>query len=219
MAELHGFDALIVPPTYTVAKAALRGGVATDADLAAMRRYLKLAEELRSCRYFVDEERSMKVTMDKGVTTSWEQTLPSAGSTRDMLAVLRQLFGDGERASFAKVAALLRRLADPSAPQGTELLVVVDAFEQARKGVQDSWDAQPGGAEVQPHPPLNVFLDWMYGEFLHSDPEKAKRIQQLDTEFKLYEWQFHWVAERLAVVFDRFVRIVGSALVALEATE
>jgi len=47
----------------------------------------------------------------------------------------------------------------------------------------------------------------MYGEYLHSDAEKARRIEGLN-EFQLYEWQFHWVSERLAAVCDSFARLV-----------
>src|SRR5581483_5217639 len=194
-----------VPRVFEATAGALvRGATATGEELSAMRRYLKLTEELRSCRYFVEEERSMSVTMDGGTTTSWEQTLPSAGATRDMLGVLRQLFGDGERASFASMVQLVRRVADPQTEAGAFLLRQVAVFEGAKQGVLDSWDAQPGGNEASPRTPLDTFLDWMYGEFLHSDAEKAARIEALDTEYKLYEWQFHWVVERLAVLFAQF---------------
>jgi len=212
MAELHATDALIVPPEFEVSPGAVRQGVVTEDELAAMRRHVKLTDELRRCRYFTEEERSCRVTMDKGVTTSWEQTLPEAGATRDMLGLLRQVFGNKERASFASMADLLRRLADPGTEDGRQLLRIVTAFESVKRGVLDSWDAQPGGTETSPPPPLTVFLDWMYGEYLHSDADKAKRIEQLDTEWRLYEWQFHWVAERLAVVFTNFGRVVRSAL-------
>jgi len=192
----------------TTAEALLADAVVTDAERSAMLRYLKLTDELRSCAYFVQEERSMTVTLDQGTTTSWDQTLPSAGATRDMLALLRQLFGDNERASFASMAALVRRSANPHTETGAFLLRQVDAFERAKQGVLDSWDAQPEGAEVSPRTPLETFLDWMYGEFLHSDEEKAARIQELDTEYRLYEWQFHWVVERLAMLFSQFAGIV-----------
>jgi hypothetical protein len=122
---------------------------------------------------------------------------------------------DKERGSFVSMAGLLCRLADPGATEGRQLLSVVAAFESARAGVLDNWDAQPGGTETSPHPPLTVFRDWMNGEYVHSDAKKAKRIEQLDTEFRMYEWQFHWVAERLALVFWNFARVVRSALDAL----
>ena len=195
--------------------ALLRGTSATEDERSAMLRYLKLTDELRTCRYFVEEERSWNVTMDGGATTSWEQTLPSAGATRDMLGVLRQLFGDGERASFASMVKLVRRFADPQAETGAFLLQQVAALERAKQGVLDSWDAQPGGTEASPRTPLETFLDWMYGEFLHSDAEKAARIKELDTEFRLYEWQFHWVVERLAILFSQFAAIVRGVLAQL----
>src|SRR5581483_2100934 len=177
------------PRVFAAAAGALvHGAVATPEERSAMLRYLKLTDELRSCRYFTEEERSWSVTLDQGTTTSWEQTLPSAGATRDMLALLRQLFGDGERASFTSMVALVRRYADTETEAGTFLLRQVDAFERAKQGVLDSWDVHPGGAEASPRTPLDTFLDWLYGEFLHSDAEKAARIEELDTEFRLYEW-------------------------------
>ncbi len=62
-----------------------------------------------------------------------------------------------------------------------------------------------GGAANSPHPPLTVFLDRTYGEYLHSDAEKAHRIKEVDGGHGLYEWQFHWVAERLAILFSGFL--------------
>ena len=210
-------NAPIVPRVFEAASEGLVQGVAsTEEDRSAMLRYLKLTDELRSCRYFVEEERSWSVTIDRGKTTSWEQRLPSAGATRDMLAVLRQLFGDSERASFASMVALMRRFADPHTEAGAFLLRQVAAFERAKQGVLDSWDAQPGGTEASPRTPLETFLDWMYGEYLHSDAEKAARIKELDTKYKLYEWQFHWVVERLVVLFAQFAAIVRGVLAQVE---
>lgn len=199
------------------AGALVTGAAATEDQRAAMLRYLKLTDELRSCRYFVEEERSMSVTLDLGKTTSWEQRLPSAGATRDMLGVLRQLFGDRERASFASMAALVRRFAEAQTEAGAFLLRQVAAFERAKQGVLGSWDAQPGGTDASPRTPLETFLDWMYGEFLHSDVEKAARIEELDTDYRLYEWQFHWVVERLAILFSQFAAIVRGVLTELES--
>jgi hypothetical protein len=208
---------IVVSRVFEAAAGALMpGATATEDERSAMRRYLKLTDELRSSRYFVEEERSMSVKMDRGVTTSWEQKLPSAGATRDMLGVLRQLCGDGERASFASMVALVRQFADAQTEAGAFLLRQVAAFEGAKQGVLDSWDAQPGGTEASPLTPLETFLDWMYGEFLHSDAEKAARIEKHDTEFRLYEWQFHWVVERLAVLFAQFAAIVRGVLAQLE---
>jgi hypothetical protein len=206
---------LIVPPGFEVSPAALQSGIVTDEEITAMRRHVKLTEELRRCRYFTEEERTMSVTMDEGITTSWEQTLPDAGATRDMITILRQLFSDKERASFASMLNLLRHLADTRQAEGQQLVGIVAAFEKARQGVLDSWDAIPGGTETSPQPPVTVFLDWMYGEYLHSDADKAKRIEDLDTEFRLYEWQFHWVVERLALLYSSFALVVSSSLAAL----
>ena len=153
----------------------------------------------------------MSVAMEKGVTTSCEQTLPDAGATRDMLGLLRQLFGDGERSSFASMARLLGDHADLSSPEGQKLRSLIAKFESLRQGVLISWDVQSGSTEHSPHPPLTVFLDFMYGEYLHSDAEKAKRIEQLN-DFQLYEWQFHWVSERLALLYASFARLVAMAL-------
>jgi hypothetical protein len=199
--------------------ALVQGASLTVEERSAMLRYLKLTNELRSCRYFVEEERSSSVTLDRGTTTSWEQKLPSAGATRDMLAVLRQLFGDRERASFASTVAQVRRLVDEHTEAGVSLLNQVAAFERAKQGVLDSWDAQPGGTDASPRTPLDTFLDWMYGEFLHSDAAKAARIETLDTEYSLYEWQFHWVVERLALLFSQFAAIVRSVIAELEPAE
>jgi hypothetical protein len=211
MADLHAHDALILPATYRLRVAAFSGTALSPDELSAMRRHVRLADDLRRCRYFAEEERSMSVTMDKGQIKSSEQALPDAGSTRDMLGLLRQLFGDKDRSSFASMARLLRDHADPASAEGQELLALISRFESVRQGVLDSWDAQPGGTEHAPHPPLTVFLDFMYGEYLHSDPEKGSRIAQLN-EFQLYEWQFHWVSERLAVLYSSFARLVARAL-------
>jgi hypothetical protein len=215
MSDESASTALIIPAGFALSSNALTAGAVTDEDLAAMQRHVKLANQLSQCRYFTEEERTMSVTMDAGVTTSWDQTLPDAGATRDMIAILRQLFTDRERSSFASMAKLLRRLANQSTEEGRQVLSILSAFETARLGVQDSWDAQRGGMETSPERPLTVFRDWMYGEFLHSDADKAKRIEELDTEFRLYEWQFHWVAERLALIFVNFARVVRAALDAL----
>jgi hypothetical protein len=216
---LHAHDALIVPPRLTVDRTAFGPEPFSAAELSAMRRHVELAGELARCRYFTEQERSMKVTMDKGVTTSWEQTLPDRGSTRDMLGVLRQLFeGPKGRASFLAMVELLRSHADPQSTAGQQLLAAMHFYDRARQGVLDSWDAQPGGTEHGPTTPLETFLDWLYGEFLHSDAEKAARIEELD-QFQMYEWQFHWVSERLAILYANFARIVESALAAAPATD
>ena len=60
------------------------------------------------------------------------------------------------------------------------------------------------GAELA-HPPLTVFLDCTCGQYLHSDAEKAHPIKEVDGGHGLYEWQFHWVAERLAIPFSGFL--------------
>ena len=204
--------------TFAAASGALSPGAAlTPEERSAMQRYLKLTDDLRSCRYFTEEERTWDFTMEAGATTTWEQSLPSAEATRAMLALLRQLFGDGERASFTSVARLVRSIADPETEAGAFLLRQVEVFERAEQGVLDSWDAQPGGTDASPQTPLATFLDWMYGEFLHSDAEKAARIAALDTEFRLYEWQFHWVVERLAMLFSQFAAIVRGVLAELPA--
>jgi hypothetical protein len=78
-----------------------------------------------------------------------------------MVGVLRQLFGDNERGSFASMADLLRRQADPGTASGRQLLNIVTTFESAKRGVLDGWDAQPGGTETSPQPPLVVLLDWI----------------------------------------------------------
>lgn len=154
----------------------------------------------------------MHLTMDQGVTTSFEMNLPDAGATRDMLGLLRQLFGDNERSSFASMVAILRAQADAQTPEGQKLLDVLGRYELIKEGVLDSWDVQPSGTENSPQPPLVVFLDWMYGEYLHSDEEKAQRIRGLDGGQGLYEWQFHWVAERLSMLFTGFAQIVKRTL-------
>ncbi len=215
MNELHAYDALAAPNVSRLDRSAFRDDSFSPDETAAMRRHVKLVEELRQCRYFTEQERSLNVTMDAGVTMSSEMTLPDAGATRDMLGVLRQIFGDKERASLASITAILRFRTDPNSTEGQALLHVLALFEQAKQGVLDSWDAQPGGADTSPYPPLTVFLDWMYGEYLHSDAEKAKRIEELN-HFRMYEWQFHWVADRLAVLFDRYGRLVKLALDTLQ---
>jgi hypothetical protein len=212
MSELHADDARIALADFRVEQAALVAGGFTGEEIAAMRRHVKLAEELRGCRYFTQEERSLSGTVEAAVTTSWKMNLPERGATRDMLTLLRQLFSRKERSSFDSMVGLLQRHADTASPPGRQLREALATFEKAKQGVLDSWDAQPEGTEVSPQPPLTVFLDWMYGEYLHSDAEKAERIEQLDTPFRLYEWQFHWVAERLAVLFASFARLVDSAL-------
>lgn len=212
VSEVRARDALVIPPGYTVEPAALNHAFSDD-EGAALQRYLKLADELRRCRYFTQEERSLTISMADGITTSHEVVLPDAGATRDMLGVLRQLFGDRERASFASMAALVLRCANEATKEGRLLLQIVHRFQYLRQGVLDSWDARPGGSEDKPHPPLTVFLDWMYGEYLHSDADKAERIARLDGgPMRLYEWQFHWVAERLAALYTSFSVVVRSAL-------
>jgi hypothetical protein len=181
-------------------------------EIGNMERYLHLAHELRRCRYFTEEERTLNVRMEKGMTTKWEQKMPDGGATRDMLGLLRQLFGDGERASFASVVAILRLHADSTSAEGQQLLTTLDSFEEFRDRVLASWDLEICTSENEAPPPLEVFLDWMYGEFLHSDPDKAARIERLDGPFRLYEWQFHRVSDRLASVFTRFTPVVAAAL-------
>lgn len=211
MAEhLRGYDALVLPERFVLGDAALATPFTSD-ELDAMQRYLWLAEEIRRCRYFTEEERGMSFTMDQGVTTSFGLTLPDDGATRDMLALLRQLFGDGHRGSFASMIGLLRAHVDSTSADGQQLLDALQRYELVKQGVLDSWDVQPGGAEHSPHPPLTVFLDWMYGEYVHSDADKAKRIKELDGDHGTYKWQFHWVTERLSVLFTRFTEIVGQA--------
>jgi hypothetical protein len=212
MSERHAHDASIALADFRVEQAALVAGGFTRDEIAAMRWHVRLADELRACRYFTQEERSLSVTMDAGVTKSWEMNLPEPGATRDMLSLLRQLFSRKERSSFDSMVGLLQRHADGASPPGRQLREALATYEEAKQGVLDSWDAQPEGTEVSPQPPLTVFLDWMYGEYLHSDAEKAERIEELDTPFRLYEWQFHWVVERLAILFTSFARVVGSAL-------
>src|SRR4051794_26066142 len=112
-----------------------------------MERYLWLTDLLGRCRYFVEEDRSMSITMDQGVTTGFEMTLPDAGATRDLLGLLRQLFGDKERASFASMIALLRSRADGATPEGQKLLDMLGRYELLKQGVLDSWDVRPGGTE------------------------------------------------------------------------
>lgn len=181
-------------------------------EIANMERYIYLTDELRRCRYFTEEERTMNLTMDKGVTTSFEQKMPDSGSTRDMLGVMRQLFGDKERASFASMVAILRLHADSTSPEGQQLLTTLDSFEDLRQRVLASWALEIRTSEDEAPPPLGVFLDWMYGEFLHSDADKAARIERLDGPFRFYEWQFHWVSERLASLFTRLAPVVAAAL-------
>jgi hypothetical protein len=57
-----------------------------------------------------------------------------------------------------------------------------------------------------------VFLDWLYGEFLHSDADRAERIERLDGPYRMYEWQFHMIASRLAHLFARLALIVAAVL-------
>ncbi len=177
-----------------------------------MRRYVHLSERVRRCRYFTEEERSMHVEMEAGVTTKCAQKLPDAGATRDMLGLLRQLFGDKERASFSSVVGILRLHADPASSDGEELLTTLASFENLKERVLGGWDLQIGTSDNEKPPPLGVFLDWLYGEFLHSDADKGARIERLDGPFRFYEWQFHWVAERLASVFTRFETVVGAVM-------
>jgi hypothetical protein len=211
--HLHAYDALILPAGYGVTERALTGEPFSSEEIGSMARHVRLVDELSRCRYFTTEERSLHVTMDEGVTTNFEMTLPDAGATRDMLALLRQLFGDKERASVASMMALLRSHANKESDDGRTLDDVLRRFDLLKQGVLDSWDVQRGGTENKPQPPLNVFLDWMYGEYLHSDGDKAQRISELDGPHRLYEWQFHWVVERLALLFERFARLVRATLV------
>jgi len=196
---------------YRVEKAAFRSDPFSPEELAAMQRHVRLANDLGRCRYFTEEVRSLDVTLDKGVTTSWEMTLPDAGATRDMVGLLRQLFGDKERGSFASMIAMLRIHADTESPEGQRLLEVIAAHDDLRQRVLNRWDLT-GGQDSSPRPPLNVFLDWLYGEYLHSDADRAERIEKLNTDFRIYEWQFHWIAERLAFLYARFAKVVGAAL-------
>lgn len=207
MSTLHAVDALIPPPAYRPPATAFRDDFSI-AEVAALKRYVKLATDLARCRYFTEEERSEHVTFEAGKVVTWEQTLPEIGATRGMITLLRQLFGDGNRASFAKVALILREHALTASPEGLQLFRTVRAYELAKQGVLDSWDARPGGTEAEPEKPLTVLLDFMYGELLHSEAEKAERIAQLDTEWRLYEWQFHWVVERLSVLYTHFRELV-----------
>lgn len=182
----------------------------TADDRGAVERYLRLTNDLGRCRYFTAEERSVSLRMTDGVEASFEMTLPDAGATRDMLGLLRQLFGDKERASFASMLALLRAHANGNTPEGRELLDVVERFELLKQGVLDGWDVLSRGDQNLP-PPLVVFLDWMYGEYLHSDADKAQRIKELNGS-GVYHWQFHWVTERLAKLFVRLTEVVRPLL-------
>lgn len=200
-----------MPGVFCVEQAAFRPDPFSPQEIAAMRRHVRLANDLGRCRYFTEEVRSLDVSMDKGVTTSWEMTLPEAGATRDMVGLLRQLFGDRERASFASMIAMLRSHADTKSPEGQRLLEVIAAHDNLKQKALASWDLT-GGQDSSPQPPLNVFLDWLYGEYLHSDADRAERIENLNTDFRIYEWQFHWIAERLAFLYARFAKVVSSAL-------
>jgi hypothetical protein len=118
-----------------LAPAAFGGELFTDEEIDAMRRHVRLAGELRGCRYFTEQERTMSATIDAGGTTNFDMSLPDAGATRDMLGVLRQLFGDGERGSFTKIVTMLREHADPTSPEGQALLDTLEGFEKLREGV------------------------------------------------------------------------------------
>jgi len=90
--SFRAYDAMIFPGDFHVEPEAFSTGFADD-EVAAMDRHVYLADELGRCSYFTEQERSMHFTMDEGTTTSFEMKLPGAGATRDMLGLLRQLFG------------------------------------------------------------------------------------------------------------------------------
>ena len=96
---------------YRLERAAFTAEAFAPEEVAVMRRHVRLADEFRRSRYFTEQERSLHVTMDEA--SSQQMTLPDAGATRDMVVLLRELYSDRERASFASVAALLRAHADP----------------------------------------------------------------------------------------------------------
>jgi hypothetical protein len=72
-----------VTAVFEVTPAAFGSSFTSD-EVSNLRRYVHLSEQLRRCRYFTEEERSMHVEMDAGVTTKWEQTLPDAGAVSDV---------------------------------------------------------------------------------------------------------------------------------------
>jgi hypothetical protein len=121
--SFRAYDAIIFPGDFHVEPEAFSTGFADD-EVAAMDRHVYLADELGRCSYFTEQERSMHFTMDEGTTTSFEMKLPGAGATRDMLGLLRQLFGT-ERASFASMLALLRSHVDAATSPGQALLDVL----------------------------------------------------------------------------------------------
>ncbi len=182
----------------------------TDDDLAAFGRYVQLAERLRRCRYFTDEEWRVSMQLDRGVATSFAIALPDEGATRDMLILLRPRFLRGERASYAGVSQILRGRLAVGTREADALRARLDRFRIAGEGMLASWDF-PEGAGASPESPSVVFKDWLHGEYFHHDRDKAARIEKLN-RLRLYELQFHRVVERLARLYWEFAALVRRVL-------
>lgn len=210
------------PPNFDLRLALDRfSSIETD----RLRRYVELAEELKACRFFQQRKQTLEISFsaEKGMTFN----LPHGDDDElitTMAARLRTLHTEGSRAgtaSFERTARLLRAHAEarqnPSADWIRTLLdhyqsQVELASNSALIGlVREHTDEQGNTVSETVVAPDEPFWDWMYGVYLHADPERYARVQEC-RYIGAHKFNFLKMASDLAKVYFAFSGIVRDVL-------
>jgi hypothetical protein len=190
-----------------------------------LRRYVELAEELKACRFFQPRKQTLEISFsaEDGMTF----TLPHGDDDElitAMAARLRTLHTEGSRAgtaSFGRTARLLRAHATAQQNASADWIrTLLDHYEaqvelasnSALIGlVREDVDDEGNTVSETLVAPDEPFWDWMYGVYLHADPEKYARVQQWQY-IGAHKFNFLKMASDLARVYFAFSGIVRDVL-------
>jgi hypothetical protein len=195
----------------------------TAEEVRQLRRYVQLATNLRESRFFEQyhQKLEIRVSPEEGVTFDLPHGQDDEAITT-MVARLRTLHTKGRAgtASFPRTARLLRaHTIGRDNASADWIRKVLDHYQaqvelatsSALIGlVKEHQDAE-GNIVNEPVSPDEPFWDWIYGVYLHDDPDRFARVEAW-SYIGAHKFNFLKMASDLAKVYFSFFGIVRDVL-------
>ena len=195
----------------------------SDEEVDRLRRYVGLAKELKSSRFF-QQPQNFEINFNQEGMRFEMPFGEDDEAVTVMVTRLRKLHVPGKpgTASFPHTARLLRAhtdgLTNPSADWFREVLdnresAVADVTNRSLIGLHREHTDRAGTVvKSETVPPDQPFWDWLYGVYLHDDEDRLKRVKSWADLSPVHRFNFLQMAADLARVLYGFSGIVTEVL-------
>jgi hypothetical protein len=158
----------------------------SNEERGRLRLYVEKADEIRSSRFF-ERQHVIRPNLEEGVPFTYVLENAEREVVSAVMPPLRLLYATTENVSFRGILSLIgRKAVERSSPESARIRTALRQFSRAATEVL-KFDPDMGISSVDENGDLvtvskptmrEILEDWLYGEYLHTDPLRRARLDQ-----------------------------------------